>query len=181
MSETPEKIESTTSIILLQGDEYQIELLLYSNNIIEFKVKLNNPTASCYYTEKYNLEQIKEKALLQSQDMRKVYEFYKKKLDKKKIDLLLTEDQKMYLYYKTSIDDEETEIKLELRKENLEKSDFVGVLAKEVEQLEKKNKELESKIDELQKNNDILKNNFDLLMKEYNKKKKKKMKKNKEK
>ena len=173
MSETPEKIESTTSIILLQGDEYQIELLLYSNNIIEFKVKLNNPTASCYYTEKYNLEQIKEKALLQSQDIRKVYEFYKRKFDKKKIDLLLTEDKKMHLYYKTSIDDEETEIKLELRKENLEKNDFVGVLAKEVEQLEKKNKELESKIDELQKNNDILKNNFDLLMKEYNKKKEK--------
>ena len=79
----------------------------------------------------------------------------------------------MYINYKITIDDEETQIKLELKKENLEKSDFVGVLAKEVEQLKKKNKDLENKIDELQKNHNILKNNYNLLMEEHNKKKEK--------
>ena len=172
-SETPEKIESITSNILLEGEEYQIELTLYSNDIIEFKVKLNNPTASCYYTEKYNLEQIKDKALLHTPDMRKVYEFYKRRFENKKINLLLSEEKKMYINYKITIDDEEIQIKLELKKENLEKSDFVGVLAKEVEQLKKKNKDLENKIDELQKNHNILKNNYNLLMEEHNKKKEK--------
>ena len=172
-SETPEKIESITSNILLEGEEYQIELTLYSNDIIEFKVKLNNPTASCYYTEKYNLEQIKEKASLHKQDMKKVYEFYKKKFENNKINILLSEEKKMYIYYKTTNEDEEMDIKLELKKENLEKGDFIGVLAKEFEQLKNKNKELENKIDELQKNNNILKNNYDLLMEEYNKKKEK--------
>ena len=79
----------------------------------------------------------------------------------------------MYIYYKTTNEDEEMDIKLELKKENLEKGDFIGVLAKEFELLKKKNKELENKIDELQKNNNILKNNYDLLMEEYNKKKEK--------
>ena len=144
-SETPEKIESITSNILLEGEEYQIELTLYSDDIIEFKVKLNNPTASCYYTEKYNLEQIKEKALLHKPDMRKVYEFYKRRFENKNINLLLSEENKMYIKYKTTIDDDETEIKLELKKENLEKGDFVGVLAKEIEQLKKKRKKKKNK------------------------------------
>ena len=61
--ETSEKEESINLNVLFQEDEYNVELILYRNNIIEFKVKLTNPTASCYYTEKYNLEEIKEKLL----------------------------------------------------------------------------------------------------------------------
>jgi len=140
-------------------------LILYSNNIIEFKVKLANPTASCYYTEKYNLEEIKQKAFLFfHQDMKAVYGFYKSKLQNKKINLLLSEENKMNIYYKTIISDDEIEVKLELKKIVLNKEDKADFLAKEVEQLKKKNKELENKINELQKKHN------DLLMNEHNKK-----------
>ena len=156
--EASEKVESINSNVLFQEDEYNIELILYSNNIIEFKVKLANPTASCYYTEKYNLEEIKQKAFLFFQkDMKAVYGFYKSKLQNKKINLLLSEENKMNIYYKTIISDEEMEVKLELKKIVLNKEDKADFLAKEVEQLKKKNKELENKINELQKkHNDLL-------------------------
>ena len=163
--EASEKVESINSNVLFQEDEYNIELILYSNNIIEFKVKLANPTASCYYTEKYNLEEIKQKAFLFFQkDMKAVYGFYKSKLQNKKINLLLSEENKMNIYYKTIISDEEMEVKLELKKIVLNKEDKADFLAKEVEQLKKKNKELENKINELQKKHN------DLLMNEHNKK-----------
>ena len=162
--EASEKVESINSNVLFQEDEYNIELILYSNNIIEFKVKLANPTASCYYTEKYNLEEIKQKAFLFFQkDMKAVYGFYKSKLQNKKINLLLSEENKMNIYYKTIINDE-IEVKLELKKIVLNKEDKADFLAKEVEQLKKKNKELENKINELQKKHN------DLLMNEHNKK-----------
>ena len=163
--EASEKVESINSNVLFQEDEYNIELILYSNNIIEFKVKLANPTASCYYTEKYNLEEIKQKAFLFfHQDMKAVYGFYKSKLQNKKINLLLSEENKMNIYYKTIMSDEEMEVKLELKKIVLNKEDKADFLAKEVEQLKKKNKELENKINELQKKHN------DLLMNEHNKK-----------
>ena len=163
--EASEKVESINSNVLFQEDEYNIELILYSNNIIEFKVKLANPTASCYYTEKYNLEEIKQKAFLFFQkDMKAVYGFYKSKLQNKKINLLLSEENKMNIYYKTIMSDEEMEVKLELKKIVLNKEDKADFLAKEVEQLKKKNKELENKINELQKKHN------DLLMNEHNKK-----------
>ena len=163
--EASEKVESINSNVVFQEDEYNIELILYSNNIIEFKVKLANPTASCYYTEKYNLEEIKQKAFLFFQkDMKAVYGFYKSKLQNKKINLLLSEENKMNIYYKTIISDEEMEVKLELKKIVLNKEDKADFLAKEVEQLKKKNKELENKINELQKKHN------DLLMNEHNKK-----------
>ena len=136
--ETSEKEESINLNVLFQEDEYNVELILYSNNIIEFKVKLTNPTASCYYTEKYNLEEIKEKASLFHKDMKAVYAFYKRKFQNKTINLFLSEDKKMNIYYKTNIDDEEIEVKLELKKINLKKEDKVDFLAKEVEQLKKK-------------------------------------------
>ena len=162
--EASEKVESINSNVVFQEDEYNIELNLYSNNIIEFKVKLANPTASCYYTEKYNLEEIKQKAFLFFQkDMKAVYGFYKSKLQNKKINLLLSEENKMNIYYKTIINDE-IEVKLELKKIVLNKEDKADFLAKEVEQLKKKNKELENKINELQKKHN------DLLMNEHNKK-----------
>ena len=77
--ENPEKIESISSNILLENEEYQIELILYSNEFLEFKVKSNSHLASCYYAEKYNFEQIKEKASLNNKkNMKEVFQFYKK-------------------------------------------------------------------------------------------------------
>ena len=172
--ETLEKLESTNSNILLQEEEYQTELILYSNDTIEFKIKSSNPTASCYYTEKYNLEQIKEKASLYFKEMKKVYDYYKRKFEKKEINLLLSEDKNiMYINYKTTMYDEEIEIKLDLKKCVLKSNDIVDVLAKEVEGLKKANVELKKNNEDILKQFNEIKNNYDLLMEEYNKTKKK--------
>ena len=172
--ETLEKLESTNSNILLQEEEYQTELILYSNDTIEFKIKSSNPTASCYYTEKYNLEQIKEKASLYFKEMKKVYDYYKRKFERKEINLLLSEDRNiMYINYKTTMYDEEIEIKLDLKKCVLKSNDIVDVLAKEVEGLKKANVELKKNNEDILKQFNEIKNNYDLLMEEYNKTKKK--------
>ena len=172
--ETLEKLESTNSNILLQEEEYQTELILYSNDTIEFKIKSSNPTASCYYTEKYNLEQIKEKASLYFKEMKKVYDYYKRKFERKYINLLLSEDKNiMYINYKTTMYDDEIEIKLDLKKCVLKSNDIVDVLAKEVEGLKKANVELKKNNEDILKQFNEIKNNYDLLMEEYNKTKKK--------
>ena len=112
--ETIEKIESTNSNISLQGEEYQIELILFSNNFIEFRVKLSNPTASCYYTEKYNFEQIKELGYLHYNEIKNVFDYYQRKLENKKINLSLSENKDiMYLNYRTIVNDDDVkDIKL---------------------------------------------------------------------
>ena len=175
--ENPEKIESISSNILLENEEYQIELILYSNDILEFKVKSNSHLASCNYAEKYNFEQIKEKASFKNKkDMKEVFQFYKKKFENKKISLFLSENKIMHIYYKTITEDEELEVKLELKKMNLERENIVDNLAKEIEDLKNQNLELKKKVDDFQilKNQfNELKKNYNLIMEEYNKKKEK--------
>lgn len=151
--EASEKVESINSNVLFQEDEYNIELILYSNNIIEFKVKSANPTASCYYTEKYNFEQIKELGYLHYNEIKNVFDYYQRKLENKKINLSLSENKDiMYLNYRTIVNDEDVkDIKIELKKVILKKDDFVEVLKKEVEQLKLKNNELVKTIEELKK------------------------------
>ena len=44
-------IESKKFILFLEEDEYQLEMSLYDNNSIEFKVSLNSPMATFYFIE----------------------------------------------------------------------------------------------------------------------------------
>ena len=110
MSETKDTpIKSENKTIKLQEDEYQLEMSLYNNNYIEFKITLNSPMATCYYIEKYNFETIKEISYLfhrKFNDMEAVYQYYKEKIFPKEINLVLSSDKNiMSLMYKKIVDD----------------------------------------------------------------------------
>ena len=175
MSES-QKIISENFKVFLQEDEYILEMTLYSNNCIEFKIIESSPMASCYYLEKYDLEKINLISPIIQRDMERVYQYIKRKLQRNKINLLLSENKNiMYINYKVRMDEDEEEIdvKLELKKSILKDDDIVKVLMKEVEQLKKECNKNEKIISELKKEIVEIKKNNDLLMEEYNKKKEK--------
>ena len=45
MSEKAKKLKSENKMLKLQEDEYQLEMSLFDDNSIEFKVTLNSPMA----------------------------------------------------------------------------------------------------------------------------------------
>ena len=168
--ENAKKIKSENKILKLQEDEYQLEMSLYDNNSIEFKVILNSPMATCYYIEKYTFEKIKEISFLfhkKFKDSETVYQYYKDRVFKKEMNLVLSPDKNiMSLKYQKNVDDEMTDVELKLKKIMSQKDDIVQALMKEVEQLkqnDKKNDELKKKIDELQKEIDLLKEEINKL------------------
>ena len=168
--ENAKKIKSENKILKLQEDEYQLEMSLYINNLIEFKVTLNSPMATCYYTEKYDLKTIKEISSIYNKkykDMEGVYQYYKDKILIKNINLILSQDKNiMSLMYQKNVDDDVIDVELKLKKIIFKKDDINQALMKEVEQLKKLCQKNEKIISELKKNND-------LLMEEYNKMKEK--------
>ena len=141
MSE-PKKLKSENKMLKLQEDEYQLEMSLYDNNSIEFKVTLNSPMADCYYSEKYDLETIVEISLLlqrKFKDMETVYQHYKARiLSGREMNLELSPDKNiMSLKYQKIVDDVEIDVELKLKKKMAEKDDIAQVLMKEVQQLKK--------------------------------------------
>ena len=182
--------ESETYDLLLEKDEIQLTMSLYDNSYIEFKLVPNNIIASNYYIAKYNLETINKKSYIFCKDLKEVFQFYNKILQKKKIDLLLSKDKsKINMNFKNIINfDEQVETNLELNEVKLSKEEILQILIKEVFQskkqillLEKKVIENEQKynakikdlkIDYEQKIEEIKKNN-NLLLEEYNKRKQK--------
>ena len=115
MSEKAKKLKLENKMLKLQEDEYQLEMILYDDNSIEFKVTLNSPMADCYYSEKYDLETIVEISLLlqrKFKDMETVYQHYKARiLSGREINLELSPDKNiMSLKYQKIVDDEEVPV-----------------------------------------------------------------------
>ena len=170
-AETLTKIESEN--FKLQNDEYLLEMTLYSDDFIEFKITQNSPTASCYYIEKFNFEKITDISNLNSKklDMKKVYHIYQRILKNEKINIILSQDKNIItINYKISANYEEEDVNLELKKMELEKEDIIDILKKEVEKNEKKMEELQKENEKMKKENEDMKKDIDLLMGEYNKK-----------
>ena len=161
MSESAKKIKSEIKMLKLQEDEYQLEMSLYDDNCIEFKVALNSPMAICYYMEKYDLETIKKISFLYQKkfnNIEAVYQYYKERIfPEKEMNLVLSPDKNvMSLMYKKIVDEETVDVELKLKKKILEKDDIVQALMKKVEQLEKIVIEQEKKNEELKKCIDLL-------------------------
>ena len=154
--ETLTKIESGN--FKLQNDEYLLELAIYSDNSIVFKITQNSPAASCYYVEKFKIAKI---PFLFCEKIEDAFQFYKNEIKNNKINIILSQDKNIVtIHYKAIVNNYfEKDVNLELKKKNLEKEDIINILRKEVEQNKKT-------IDELKKN-------IDFLMEEYNKKIKK--------
>ena len=153
-----EGAESITKIVKLQNDEYLLEMALYSDDFIEFKITQNSPTAACCYIEKFNFKKITDISYLNPNklDMKKVYNIYKKILNDLKINLILSQDKNiMTIHYKTTVNYEDTDVNIELKKKALKDEDIINKLMKEV--------------DELKKENEKMKKDIDFLMGEFNK------------
>ena len=167
-AESITKIESEN--FKIQNDEYLLQMTLYPDDFIEFKITQNSPTAACCYSEKFNFKKITDISYLNPNklDMKKVYNIYKKILNDLKINLILSQDKNiMTIHYKTTVNYEDTDVNIELKKKALKDEDIINKLMKEVEQIKKQSQEkdiyYEKKIKELKKD-------IDFLMGEYNKK-----------
>ena len=161
MSESAKKIKSESKMLKLQEDEYQLEMSLYDDNCIEFKVALNSPMATCYYIENYDLKTIKEISFLYHKKfniIEAVYQYYKERIfAEKEMNLVVSPDKNvMSLMYKKIVDDDTVDVELKLKKKILKKDDIVQALMKEVEQLKKTVIEQEKKNEELKKCVDLL-------------------------
>ena len=155
-AESITKIESEN--FKFQNDEYLLEMTLYSDDFIEFKITQNSPTAACCYSEKFNFKKITDISYLNPNklDMKKVYKIYKMLINDNKIDLILSQDKNiMTIHYKTSVNYEDTDVNIELKKKTLKDEDIINKLMKVV--------------DELKKENEKMKKDIDFLMGEFNK------------
>ena len=115
-----EKVKSENKMLKLQEDEYQLEMSLYNDNSIEFKVTLNSPMANCYYSKKYDLETIREISFLilkRYNNIECVYKYYKERIFPKELNLVLSQDKNiMSLKYQKIVDEMEIEVELKLEK-----------------------------------------------------------------
>ena len=115
-----EKVKSENKMLKLQEDEYQLEMILYNDNSIEFKVTLNSPMANCYYSKKYDLETIREISFLilkRYNNIESVYKYYKERIFPKELNLVLSQDKNiMSLKYQKIVDEMEIEVEKKKKK-----------------------------------------------------------------
>ena len=166
-------IESKKYNLLLLNEEYELIMNLY-NIYIEFKLIKKNIIYPYYYKQKYDLENINKLLYTFFKEIKDVYNFYDKILNKNKVKLILKED-KINLNFKNIINlDNEIETNLELKKIKINKDDILYILINEVNILKNKlneNKDKENKMKEYinNKNNEIKNENKlnENKMKEY--------------
>ncbi len=126
--------ESKSYDIFLENEEYELIINLYDTSYIEFKLVQKNSILSFYYIEKYNLENINKFSYIFCKEMKEVFQFYNKILEKKKIKLKPSNDKnKICLNFKNIINfDEVVEANLELKQVKLSKDEIFEELIKEV-------------------------------------------------
>ena len=152
-------IESKSYNLSLLNEEYELIMNLY-NKYIEFKLIKKNIISIYYYKQKYDLENINKLLYTFFKEIKDVYNFYDKILNKNKVKLILKED-KINLIFKIIINlDNEIETNLELKKIKINKDDILYILINEVNILKNKlneNKDKENKMKEYinNKNNEI--------------------------
>jgi hypothetical protein len=138
-------IESKSYNLSLLNEEYELIMNLY-NKYIEFKLIKKNIISIYYYKQKYDLENINKLLYTSFKEIKDVYNFYDKILNKNKVKLILIED-KININFKNIINlDNEIEINLEFKKIKINKDDILYNLINEVNIL--KNKINENKINE---------------------------------
>ena len=197
-----ELIESKSYDMFLDNIEYELIIKLM-NSIIEFKLIQKNIINSCYYEEKYDLQNINKNLYSFFNNVKDVFYCYDKILKKNKVKLS-KEKNKICLVFKKIINfDEEIETKLELKKIKLNKEEIFNTFFNEIyliknnvefhqnneiKNLKEKINELENKIieneikyenkiKEIKKQQDIkideMEKNIKLLLEDYNNNKKK--------
>ena len=146
-------LESQFYKINLDKDEYELNMILYDSNIIQFKLIQKNNIPFSYYLEEFDLESIKKKLFVFFNEIKEVYQFYNKVLLKNKVKLIyIKEENKMCLNFINIINfNEEVETNLELKEIKLNQDEIFKVLVKEV--IELKNKQNKNNDDNININN----------------------------
>ena len=138
--EENQKILETKSFeIKIENEEFELFLNVYDSSYIEFKVMQKDTIPTCYFIEKYNLENINKASYTFCKELKEVFQFYCKILQKNKVRLLFSKEKnQIYLNFKNIINfDEEVEANIELKEVKLSKDEIFQELIKEVIELKK--------------------------------------------
>ena len=121
----------------LLNEEYELIMNLY-NIYIEFKLIKKNIIYPYYYKQKYDLENINKLLYTFFNEIKEVYNFYDKILNKNRVKLIIKED-KININFKNIINlDNEIETNLELKKIKINKDDILYILINEINILKNK-------------------------------------------
>ena len=150
-------IESKKYNLLLLNEEYELIMNLY-NIYIEFKLIKKNIIYPYYYKQKYDLENINKLLYTFFKEIKEVYNFYDKILNKNRVKLIIKED-KINLNFKNIINlDNEIETNLELKKIKINKDDILNIFINEIKKLKNENKDKEDKMKEyIDNKNNVIK------------------------
>ena len=131
-------IETKTFEIKLEKEEFELFLNVY-DSYLEFKVMQKDTIPTCYYIEKYSLESINKESFTFCNNLKEVFQFYCKILQKNKVRLLSSEEKNaICLNFKNIINfDEEIEANIKLKEVKLSKDEIFQELIKEVIKLKK--------------------------------------------
>ena len=131
--ESQKAIETKIYELKVENEEFELFLNLH-NSDIEFKVMPKNIIPTCYYIEKFNLENINKESFTLCSNLKEVFIFYCKILQKNKVKLMFSEGKSIIiLNFKNIINfDEEVEANIKLKEVKLNKDDILQELLKEV-------------------------------------------------
>ena len=180
-SEEKKILEAKKYDLSLINEKYELIMRL-SESFIEFKLSPTNIISSYYYQEIFDLPTINKLLFTFFKEIKEVFAFYDKILNKKKVKLI-KENDIIKLNMKNIINfDEEIETNLELKKIKLTKDDLINILLNEVNEFKNKesfiqkdmfmneikniNENIDTKINDL--NNEINKYIQKLLTKKFN-------------
>ena len=183
-SEVEEKIkiiETRNYALSLMNEEYELTMNL-TESFIVFKLTPKNIISSYYYQEKFDLPTITKLLFLVSKELKEVFIFYDKIINKQKVRLIQQKEKNIInLNFINIINfDEEVETNLELKQIKLTKDDLINILLNEINELKFKknnnskneliNENIDKKMDDLK--NEINKDIQKLLTKKLNELKK---------
>ena len=127
-------IESKSYNLKLEQNEYELTMNITQDNYIQYKLIQKNTIALSYYFFEYDLPTINKLLYVFFKEIKEIFNFYDKILNKNKVRLVLSKEKsKIYLNFKNIINlDEEVETNLELKEMKLKKEDIINILFKEV-------------------------------------------------
>ena len=128
-------IESKSYNLKLEEIEYELIMSITQDNYIQYKLIQKNTIASSYFFVEYDLSIINKLLYVFFKEIKDIFNFYDKILNKNKVKLVLSKERnKMCLNFKNIINfDEEVDTNLELKEIKLKSEDMIYILFKEVQ------------------------------------------------
>ena len=159
--ETPEEIINYKKYELnIKEDNFLLEIELFSDNYISFKLKKLNNISLYYYMEKYNYNDISKILLNKKEyfDLSEIILLFDKAIENKNINLIYDKNNKiMNMKIKRIIDSKDIEHDIKLKEKKFTNEEILKTLIEKenskdtlINNLIKKNKENEEHINQLE-------------------------------